>query len=85
MYRLDPGIRTADEPAVPLSCEAVTGLLKMLRDVPKAGLTKLLRGAEGRDGWLVWAGQVPKREYRSQLCSGSFLRSAAAAVTRSII
>ena len=33
----------------------------------------------------IWAGQVPKSEQGSQLCSGSFLRSAAAGVTRSII
>jgi hypothetical protein len=55
MYRLGPGIRIPSEPAIPLSRAAVTGHLKMLHDAPKAGLTKLRRGARDRSGWPVWA------------------------------
>lgn len=35
-------------------------------------------------GCLLWAGQVPKGEDGSQLCSGGFLRSAAPGAPRSI-
>ncbi|UWR87119.1 hypothetical protein [Phaeobacter inhibens] len=49
-----------------------------------AAMRKLHRSVEWNGQSPAWAGQVPKREYGSQLCCGSFLRSAVSGATRSI-